>query len=122
MEPVTLKGRDLYSKVRLLTPIAEPMQDKNGEDYWRASFGKMVFTLRAEAANAFSKGDIAEMNLEPTSREVEDNGVTSTVEGVQYSGHLTYAVAKTIAKNEGELMQLENSFLVQATKTEVVAA
>lgn len=108
-----LKGRDLYSKARLIDPIDKPLQDKNGEDYWRMSIGKTVLTVREEVATTFSKGEIAEMSFEEGSREVEIEGVNTTVVTFAYAGHLTYALAKAITQNEGELIKLENSYLVQ---------
>lgn len=121
-EMQTLKGKELYSKVRLIDSIDSPLQDKNDKDYWRAAYGKTVFTMREEEATALSNGEIAELNLESTSREVEIDGVKTTVTGVQYAGHLTYAVALKVTENEGKLIQLENSYKTVVTAKEVEAA
>ncbi len=119
----TLKGRALYSSLRLIDPIGSPLQDKNSEDYWRVAFGKKVFIVREDVANGLNDATIAEINLEDTEREVEgEDGTTTTVAGVQYAGHLTYKQAKNIITNEGELLQLEQSFVVKASAMPVEAA
>jgi len=118
----TLKGRTIYSQLRLIDPISAPLQDKNGEDYWRMSFGKKVFIIREDVAKAFEAAEIAEFNLEDNTRTVEIEGVATEVAGVQYAGHLSYKQALAITKNEGELIKLENSYLVKASTEEVAAA
>jgi len=124
MQSVNLKDEEIYSKVRLITPINAPEKDKNGENYWRAAYGKTVFIMRDVEAKDFSDGEMAELNLEPTSRKVDIDGVEQSVDGFAYAGHLTFKVALNVAGKAGKLRQLKNSFTVQveADAKETVAA
>lgn len=112
---MNLKGRDLYSKVRILNPSA-PLQDKNGEDYFRAVVGKIVFTAKEDFATDMAAGQVAELNLEEGVRSVDIDGVATEIATLTYAGHLTYVQLKSIVSNEGEITQLENSFKVVATE------
>lgn len=111
---MNIKGRDLYSKVRILN-IANPLQDKNGEDYFRAVCGKTVFTAKEDFATAFAAGQVAELNLEEGVRSVDVDGVATEIATLTYAGHLTYVQLKSIVSNEGEIVMLENSFKMVAT-------
>lgn len=117
----TLKGREIYSQLRIL-PTNEPLLDKNAEEYWRMSRGKTVFIIREGVKNDFEAANIAEINLEEDSRELEVDGKVVSAKTLSYAGHLTYVQAKAIVRNEGELTQLENTFKVPiAAKIEEMA-
>lgn len=106
----TLKGRDLYSQIRVLN--AEPLQDKNGKDYFRVAKGKTVFTVDTNVADDLRNGAMAEINLEEGIREVEIDGKKETVTALSYAGHLTFAQVTNIVRSEGTIKQLEASFSV----------
>jgi MoaA/NifB/PqqE/SkfB family radical SAM enzyme len=106
---MNLKGRELYSKVRILDP-GTPLEDKNGKEYFRAVCGKTVFTVSPEVAADLTAGKIAEMNLEEGTREVDVDGHPVTVATLAYAGHLSYAQLTNIVKSEGEIQKLEDSY------------
>jgi hypothetical protein len=85
---ITLTGREVYSKIVL---DSTERSDKNNNIYFIARYGKRGFTLRKDVFDDFKAGNIVELNLEESSYDREDpeTGNISSVESLNYAGHLT---------------------------------
>lgn len=110
---IVLNGRDIYGQVRVLS-TGENLADKNGDAYWRATYGGKVFIIREDVKAAFDAANISQLSLATTEREVDvldpesgEKTGTTKAEGLEYAGHLTYTQAINITKNEATLKAIE---------------
>lgn len=116
----TLRGKEVYEQIVIIDKT--PQVDKNNMEFWRVSFRGRALILREDAFNALAEGNMASINFIPTEFVVErtdpetglPTGQTEKMTGWQYSGHLSYDTAKTVARNEGELKRIENSFIEES--------
>lgn len=107
---------------------AEPQASENNPDweYRKYAFLGVVFTVQ-ESLGFFEEhqhGNVNEITLQETEFEApgETEGSVITRKGLSMVSFSTFTQAKGLAKNIGELMQIEQSYTVKATGEAVEAA
>ena len=120
MEQVEMLTINAEQAVMELVLIREA-DDKNGDPYWLYAFRGKTVLLREKAHAALEAGDVRKMQLLPTVRDVEDSeGVTVSVSGWAYAGHITNKQALAIKKTDAEFVKIDRELLATAPAVEDV--
>ncbi len=100
MATITLTGKEV---LKLKKIDSEPKQDKNGKDYWRFAKGVTVFTAGTEFANEWTKGNVAELDLDEYEDRAEDG---TTIKRLAAGGFITNTQELAVVTHQAQVQMV----------------
>lgn len=101
MSTITLTGKDV---LKLKKIDNEGIKDKNGLTYWKFAKGSTVFIAREEFVTEWTKGNVAEVDLEQVEDKDEDN---KPIIRLSVGGFVTNTQEMALARHQAGLKMVE---------------